>query len=390
MSTRKAVVIHYGEIALKGKNRDFFERRLIDTINSALEDVTKNKAMRKYGRIVLPLENGREIEERLKHICGIKYFAFAEIAPLDINEIKEIALYVIKKKDGSFKIETLRSNKNFSLNSIEVNEIVGEHVVQKTKRKVNLKNPDIIVFIEICNKEAYVYSEKLYGIGGLPVIPSEKVICLLSGGIDSAVASFLMMKRGCNVIFLHFFNKTMHSSFVQKKIERMVETLASYQLDGKLYMIPFEGIQREIIKGVPAKQRMIVYRRYMMRIANKIAVREKAKAIVTGDSVAQVASQTLDNINVIYNASSLPILSPLIGFDKEEIIKIAKIIGTYEISIIPYEDCCSFMIARHPETKGKMREIEKLEKELDIEGLVGESVRNAEVLFLHPQWQTFY
>jgi len=387
MKNAKGVVIHYGEIGLKGKNREFFERKLITTINTTLKDVTENKARRKYGRIILFLEGEEEkIKERLKHICGIKYFSFAQIVPLDMERIKEIALDMVKKREGSFKIETSRSNKAFFLNSMEVNQMVGEYVVQKTGKKVNLKDPNVTIFIEICEKEAYIYLEKIQGVGGLPIIPSEKVVCLLSGGIDSAVASFLMMKRGCKVIFLHFFNKTIHSSFVRKKIEKVVEKLASYQLKSKLYMIPFESIQKEIIKKVPGKQRMIVYRRYMMRIADKIARMEKAKAIVTGDSVAQVASQTLDNLRVIYDVSSFPVLSPLIGFDKEDTIKIAKDIGTYEISIIPYEDCCSFMIAKHPETKGKVKEIERLENELEIEELIDEAVKNAETLVIHPKW----
>jgi len=387
MEYGKVAVIHYGEIGLKGKNREFFERRLITTINAALKELTKKKAMRKYGRIILPLEGEEEeIKERLMHICGIKYFSFAKIVPLEMEKIKEVALDMVKKKEGSFKVETSRSNKSFFLNSMEINRLVGEYIVRKTKRKVNLKNPDVTIFIEICEKEAYIYSEKIKGVGGLPVIPSERVVCLLSGGIDSAVASFLMMKRGCRVIFAHFFNKTIHSPFVIKKIERLVETLSSYQLRSRLYIIPFEDIQKEIIKKVPAKQRMIIYRRYMMRIANKIASKEKAKAIVTGDSVAQVASQTLDNLKVIYDASSLPVLPPLIGFDKEETIEIAKKIGTYEISITPYEDCCSFMIAKHPETKAKKREIEELESILDIEELVDESIKNAKILAIHPKW----
>ncbi|MCD6330629.1 MAG: tRNA 4-thiouridine(8) synthase ThiI [Thermoplasmata archaeon] len=387
MENEKVVVIHYGEIGLKGKNREFFERRLITTINAALKELTKNKAMRKYGRIILPLEGEEEkIKERLMHICGIKYFSFAKIVPLEMEKIKEVALDMVKKKEGCFRVETSRSNKSFFLNSMDINQIVGEYIVQKTKRKVSLKNPDVTIFIEICEKEAYIYSEKIQGIGGLPIIPSEKVVCLLSGGIDSAAASFLMMKRGCKVIFIHFFNKTIHSSFVIKKIERLVEMLSSYQLKSKLYIIPFEDIQKEIIKKVPAKQRMIIYRRYMMRIANKIAIKEKANAVVTGDSVAQVASQTLDNLKVIYDVSSLPVLPPLIGFDKEDIIKIAKKIGTYEISIMPYEDCCSFMIAKHPETKAKKREIESLENILDIEELINESVKNAKVLSIYPKW----
>lgn len=204
----------------------------------------------------------------------------------------------------------------------------------------------------------------------MPVGSQGKVVSLLSGGIDSPVASWLMMKRGCNVIFIHFFNENLVPK--PNKVEKIVEKLNESQLESTAYYIPFADLQYEIIKSVPAKYRMIVYRRYMAKIANEIAKIEGAKAIVTGDNLGQVASQTLENLECIYEASSLPIFSPLIGFDKKEIVEMAKKLGTYEISIKPYEDCCSFMVGKHPATKANVEEIKEMEKRIkfDAEKLI--------------------
>jgi thiamine biosynthesis protein ThiI len=384
---KKAFVIHYGEIGLKGKNRITFENTLVNNISLTLENLVEEKPIRKHGRIVLFVsKNLEEIKERLACIPGIKYFALSLIAPLDIDKIKDAATLIAKGKKGSFKVSTSRSNKKFYLNSVEINRIVGEHIVNSTKKEVDLENPGFTIFIEICKDESYVYSDKIKGIGGLPVFSSEKIISLLSGGIDSAVASFLMMKRGCKVVFVHFFNYTRSSANVKVKIERLVAQLSKYQVDSKLYMVPFREIQMEIIKNVPSKLRMLVYRRFMMRIASKIADLEGAKAFVTGDSISQVASQTIDNLNVIYSVAERPVFTPLSGMDKEEIIEIAKKIGTYDISILPYEDCCSFMIARHPETRCDINKIEKAESILDIDELVEKTASKAEAIFTKAAW----
>jgi thiamine biosynthesis protein ThiI len=242
---------------------------------------------------------------------------------------------------------------------------------------VDLSNPQVTVWIEICDKEAYVYSRRVEGIGGLPVGVAGRVVALISGGIDSPVAAFMAMKRGCEVVAVHFFNQTMHSPKVREKIRMLAEKLAEYQGKVRLYMVPFKDVQFEIINRVPSKLRMVVYRRSMMRMANLIAEKEGCKAVVTGDSLSQVASQTLENINVIYSASNLAVLPPLIGMDKEEIVAIAKRIGTYEISILPYEDCCSFMVAQHPETRAKIEDVVKCE---GLEELERKAVEESEIL----------
>lgn len=364
-------VVHYGEVGIKGKNREFFERKLIETIKRA----TGVKVRRKYGRIEVEYREG--LESRLSKIPGIRYFGVGFKTDLDLESIKKAALEVLPDNFETFKVDTSRSNKSFPMNSVEVNRKVGAFIVENTGKKVDLTNPDVTVWIEICEKEAYVYSKRYEGIGGLPVGVAGRVVALISGGIDSPVAAFMAMKRGCEVVAVHFFNQTMHSTKVREKIRILAEKLAEYQGYMKLYMVPFKDVQFEIINRVPPRLRMVVYRRSMMRMANLIAEKEGCKAVITGDSLSQVASQTLDNINVIYSASKLAVLPPLIGMDKEEIVVLAKRIGTYEISILPYEDCCSFMVAQHPETRAKIGEVVKYE---DFEELERKAVEDSEVL----------
>ncbi len=357
----KKIVVRYSEIATKGKNRNLFENCLVKNIKTALGK-NINKIYKRYGKIICKINNkSKNIEELLKNIPGIANFSFAVESKLNINEIKNKSLEVAKNKDfKTFKIIASRSYKKFELNSIRVNNMVGEFIIEKLKKKVDMKNPDINIFIEIGEKEAFVYTEKIKGIGGLPVGVSGKIMCSLSGGIDSPVASFLMMKRGCEVVFVHIFNDTQTDILAQEKIKEIVKELTKFQLKSKLYVVPFGKIQKQIIINVPSKFRMIVYRRFMMKIINEIAKKEKAKAIVTGDSVGQVASQTLENLNSIYDAAKFPIFAPLAGMNKEEIINLAKRIKTFDISIKPYPDCCSFMIAQHPETKSNLKTIKEI------------------------------
>lgn len=373
-------VIHYGEIGIKGKNRKFFEKKLIENIKKALGKNAK-RVYRRYGRIVAEVESFEKAKHVLEKIPGIEYFSQAERAENDIEKIKKSVLKILERKNfKTFKIETKRSYKQFPLTSLEVNRIIGEIVVNSLGKKVSLENPDITVYIEICEKESFIYTEKFCGIGGIPVTASGKVICLLSGGIDSAVAGFFMMKRGCEVIFVHFFNRTVNTEAVVSKINNIVKKLTEFQLSSKLYLVPFEDIQKEIIKNVPSKYRMIIYRRFMTRIANEIAKTENAKVIVTGDNLAQVASQTLDNLSRIYEISSIPIIAPLIGMNKNEIIELAKKIGTYEISILPYQDCCSLLISPHPVTRCKRELIEEFEKSFSIDKLVRNALKKSYVI----------
>lgn len=368
------VIIHYDEIGLKGGNRPYFERALSENIKTALgRDLIG--ADREYGQAIISLKKGvREgkIAEKLLLIPGIANFTFGERAKLSMAELKKKAVKVAKDaKPKTFKIETKRHNKLFKKKSPEINAKVGEAVLKEMPSlKVKMKDAELLITIEICNKHAYVSTKKHEGLGGLPVGTAGKVVSLVSGGLDSPVASFLMMKRGARCILVHFRNRLQMEKSVQDKVEKIAKTLAKVQGETKLHIVPFEELQREIIANIPAEYRMLVYRRFMLRISEGVAGLEKAKALVTGDSLSQVASQTLDNIGAVYSSVKMPVLSPLMGLNKREIVDISKEIGTYETSILPYGDCCSYFVPKHPSTKTTAEKLDSLEKALKAEKLV--------------------
>ncbi|MBI4896376.1 MAG: tRNA 4-thiouridine(8) synthase ThiI [Candidatus Aenigmarchaeota archaeon] len=367
------VVIHYGEIGTKGLNRSFFEQRLMDNIKTAIPG---GRVKKQYGRIVLDIPKpSKDLSAQLKKIYGISYFSVATPAKLSFIDIKKKAVAIMKNISAkTFKVETKRSYKEFPMTSLEVSERVGEAVLKATKLWVDVHTPEVTLYIEITEKGAYLYTNKERGAGGLPIGVAGKVVCLLSGGIDSPVAACQMMKRGCRVIFVHFYPESAKEKQLQEKIKKLVSIVGTYQHGYKLYLIPFGPFQHEIIKQVPSEYRMIVYRRMMLRIAERIRRREGAKGFVTGDNLAQVASQTLDNLAVIYAASMVPVFHPLIGYDKQEIIDCAKKIGTYETSIIHSEDCCTFMVAEHPKTNARREYIETVEEKIPVEKLVTQAM----------------
>jgi thiamine biosynthesis protein ThiI len=367
------ILVHYSEIGLKGGNRDFFEKKLVSNIKTALSDF-KPFVKRLSGRIMVIHEGDEsKIEERLRKVPGIASFSFALEAGRDMDEMKK-ALDVLasgkrKEKIKTFAVSCVRSDKGFGHTSKEMNEIFGDYLRKKYKWKVNLSNPESTFFVEVTQKQAFVHTEKINGIGGLPVTSGGKLVSLLSGGIDSPVAAREMFKRGCSIVFVHFHNWTSQKDVVKDKVERIVKVLSGYQPKTRLYMVPFEELQKSLLMKVPSELRMIVYRRIMFKIAWVIAEKEKALGFVTGDSVGQVASQTLENLSCIYDNVRCPVFTPLAGANKEEIIAKAKAIGTYDLSILPYSDCCSFLVAKHPETRAKLDVIEKVESGIDIDAL---------------------
>ena len=385
------IIIHYDEITLKGGNRPFFERVLMNNIREFLKGIEYNKTYKDGGKIVIEMDksiNLEKINKILKNIPGISNFYFAVSEEKDLEKINKKTVELLKNylqaenkkilrqaqddklnsKVKTFKIEARRSDKKFKFKSPEINAKAGEFVLENTKLKVDVHNPDLEIVVDVGNENCFIYFEKIKGIGGLPVGIAGKIVSLLSGGIDSPVASYMMMKRGAKIIFVHFKNKTINNSG-DDKIKNLVKKLSCFQGRSKLYIIPFEEFQKEIISKIPSKNRMIIYRRIMFKLAGIIAKKENAKGFVTGDSLSQVASQTLENIGVIYNSANLPIFPPLIGMNKQEIIDLAIKIKTYETSIIKYQDCCSFLIAKHPETRAKQEEIIKQEENLEMDGI---------------------
>lgn len=375
-------LIHYHEIALKGKNRPFFVEQLVKNIRYSLGNLA-GKIEKLPGRIfvsVPAIHSSEEITDKLKKIFGIANFMPAFHAECDIKKLeakinKEIKNY----KFESFRVTASRDYKKFFLTSEQVNVVLGDAIRKQSGSRVDLKNPQLTIFVEILKDRAFFSFEKIKGPGGLPVGTAGKAVSLLSGGIDSPVASFLLMKRGCEVVFVHFHSHPyLNRSSIDKVLE-LVKILRNYQRSSKVYFIPFGRIQRKIVLTAPANYRIVFYRRLMLRIAEEVAFQEKAGALVTGESLGQVASQTMENIGQINSAVSLPVFRPLIGMDKEEIIELANKIGTYDVSIMPDEDCCQLFTPKNPVTRGKKEMVEKIESQFDVFDIVKEVLAESEV-----------
>ncbi|MGQ9596333.1 MAG: tRNA uracil 4-sulfurtransferase ThiI [Thermoproteota archaeon] len=375
---RRVCVIHYSEIGLKGHNRPFFEKKLVENVKRALRGVMDAKVERLQGRLVLPL-NGTDVQkvyEGLTKVFGVSWFAFAIVVEPNIDLIKKVvldeALRTLKSNDA-VKVEVKRADKNFPVTSLELSRMLGEILVKKIGIKVSLKNPSKKIYAEILNREAYVFTERFRGPGGLPVGSSGTVLSLLSGGIDSPVASYLIIKRGCKVLYLHFHPFQDNTEAENSKVLEIVRKLVPYSGETAVIFVPSYEFQMATV-NIPAKYDLVLFRRFMLKVAEKVAEAEKAKGIVTGESLAQVASQTLENIMAISSGLKMPIFRPLIAYDKEEIVNLAKEIGTYELSIKPYKDCCS-IIARHPETKVRLEVVEELESRMNMESVVESTLR---------------
>lgn len=370
-------VIHYDEIWLKGKNRFVFEDRLIDNIKNKTGELIIKK---EPGTIIAEINDKEKIKDILTRMPGVANFSLAKKVELDMDSIEKESLDFLKDKEfETFKVEAVRHHKDNKFSSKEINEKIGEAIVKEYGKKVKLKNPELTLKIEISLKDAYISTEHYKGVGGIPTYKKQRVICLLSGGIDSPVSAFLMMKRGCEVVFVHFQNQNQMTGAVQDKVEKLAEQLSKYQQSTKLYIVPFEELQKELIMKTPSTLRMLMYRRFMLRIAAKIAGEEKARFLVVGDSLSQVASQTLDNLQATYEASYKPIFTPLIGLNKDEIRRIGREIGTYEISKLPYGDCCSFFVPKHPELKATQGMLKRNEEQFDIEKLIENAIEKVKV-----------
>lgn len=373
-------IIRYAEIGIKGANRRFFQNLLIKNIRTALKGQSYNSIKLSFSKVLLKLDpksDPQKIKESLERVFGIENFSPAFSCKTNYKEMEKTAKVVAtKNKAKTFRITANRSWKGFPLTSQELNSKLGR-AVANLGMKVNLKKPGLNIEVDILKEKSFIFTERLKGPGGLPVGSAGKLVSLLSGGIDSPVSSYLMMKRGCEVIFVHFWNEVLSG---KGKMEELMKALATWQPNTRLIIIPFSDIQNQVIAKVPAKWRIILYRRMMLRIAEKLAKKETAKALVVGNALSQVSSQTLDNIVAIEEAVDMPVFSPLIGFDKQEIVELAKKIGTYSISIKPYQDCCSFMVAKHPVTKADYETVKRIEKNIPVRKLVEKSVKNMQSL----------
>ncbi|MFH1978696.1 MAG: tRNA uracil 4-sulfurtransferase ThiI [Candidatus Aenigmatarchaeota archaeon] len=377
------VIIHYNEIGLKGDNRPYFEKILVENIRSAVNTKNFNHVKRLPGRIIMKLNKNaklKEVETGLKSTFGVSSFSFGFECDQTIKAISDTVFSEMKKrKFSTFAISTKRAKKEFKYNSKQINEKIGDHIRIKLKKKVNLSKPDLTAHIEIVNKQAFVYFDSIPGLNGLPIGCSGRALVMLSGGIDSPAAAFKMMSRGLHLDFVHFHSYPITNKRSIEKVIRIVKELRKYQNSCRLYLIPFADLQKLIVSETPDKFRIILYRRAMIKLANTLSKKTKSAVLVTGESVGQVASQTIENIKVIEAASFIPILRPLIGLDKNEIIAIATKIGTYDISIEPDEDCCSLFVPKHPETRAKLKPIEEIETFFDGDSLLEETLNKIEI-----------
>jgi thiamine biosynthesis protein ThiI len=378
-----SLVVHYQEIALKGKNRPWFLGRLVRNLRRAVSDLDVQAVRPLMGRIEIvlgPRASSAEVGDRIRHTFGVANFAAAGRAPLDIDAIANAILADLEGRTcTSFRVSARRADKRFPLTSPQIEREVGGRVKQARGWRVDLEHADLVVHLEILADEALYSFGKERGAGGLPTGTAGGVTCLLSGGIDSPVAAYRMMKRGCRVGFVHFHSYPILSRASQEKARQLVSLLTTWQQRSRLYLVAFGGIQQKVVLTAPGPLRVVIYRRLMLRIAERIARARRARALVTGEVVGQVASQTLENLDVIGRAATMPVFRPLIGMDKDEITSQAIGLGTYPISIVPDQDCCTLFTPRHPRTRARIDEVEAAEGLLPIEELVDGAVGAAVV-----------
>jgi thiamine biosynthesis protein ThiI len=385
------IVVHYHELWLKGRNRSFFLGKLVLALRRALADFPVERFAQPGDRVLIHLAEGADIEQviaRLGRVSGIAYFALARpverSAAGNFEALCQAAWAEVEPlRFSSFAVRAKRSDKSFPMRTDEIEGRVGHFLLERLRAAgrgvlVNLDRPEMTCRIEITPRLILVYARKIAGIGGLPPNTTGRMVCLLSGGFDSAVAAYKMMRRGAHLTFVHFWGGGARPGESSVHVARaLAERLVPYQFTAKLYLVPFEAIQREIVRSAPERYRLLLYRRMMLRIAERFAHKNHAQAVVSGDSLGQVASQTLQNMVAVGAASPMPLFRPLAGDDKQEILKIARMIGTFEISSEPFHDCCPMFLPRSPALYASAADLEHAEAGLDIPALVNEGVKAA-------------
>lgn len=382
------ILLKYGEIALKGLNKPQFERKLENNIKSKLDNLGRFSVRKAQSTIyVEPLEDGIDMYETIKRLKTV--FGIVNICPVrkcekDMDAILKTALECIengRNGEKTFKVEARREDKKFPLNSPQLCAKLGGGILANVPDlKVDVHNPEMTVMVEI-RDEAYVYTSKIKGAGGMPVGTNGKASILLSGGIDSPVAGYMIAKRGVEIEGVHFHSHPYTSDRAKEKVIELAKIMSAYCGKIKLHIVPFTDIQLEIIDKCPKNFLTIIMRRIMMQIAEKISLREGSQALITGESIGQVASQTMESLAVTNSSVDMPVFRPLIGMDKEEIVEISKKIGAFETSILPYEDCCTIFVPKHPKTKPDLAEIVEAEKALvNIDELIEKAIEETEVV----------
>lgn len=387
MNEEKIFIVRCGEVALKGMNKPYFERVLVERIRKNLKNINGNKVSRKEGLIFVrvPLESDtNEVIAEISKVFGVSSVSPALEVESDLDSIGPKAVdfmnYMIKNEGvKTFKVEAKRADKNFPIKSPEIAARVGAYVLKGCKvLKVDVHNPDCHLFVDLRVDKTYIYSKKINGLGGLPLGTNGRGMVLLSGGIDSPVAAWMMAKRGMVIDAVHFHSYPYTSPRAQQKVEELAEIISSYCGKINMTVINLLPIQEEIVSNCPEDETTILVRRFMMRIAEKIALKQNDLMLITGENLGQVASQTAEALVVTDQSVELPVMRPLIGMDKVEIMDMARKIGTYEKSIEPYEDCCTVFLPKHPVTKPRLEKILNSESKLDVDSLVEMAVNSAD------------
>ena len=378
-----SIVVHYKELALKGRNRPWFIQVLVRNLKTALGGLDVVRVRSVMGRIEIelgPAVQWTEVRDRAKRIFGVANFSFAGRGPLDLPLLSRAILDDIgDRAPSSFRVSARRSDKRFPLTSPQIEREVGGHIKLATGWHVNLSEADLTIHIEMLPDGAFYFFGKEPGAGGLPTGTGGRVACLLSGGIDSPVAAYRMMRRGCAVLLIHFHSYPILSRASQEKVREIATLLTRHQLRSRLVMVPFGELQQQVLLAVPAELRVVIYRRLMLRIAERLARAWRARALVTGEVVGQVASQTIENLTAIADATTMEVLRPLVGMDKDEITAEAARIGTLTISNIPDQDCCQLFTPRHPATRAKLEAVERAERALPVSDMVEAAVAAVQV-----------
>lgn len=379
------ILIRYGELGLKGKNIKHFLIRLQNHIQHKLRDFEGVKVKRTQGRMFVLL-NGNEPEpilEILQNVFGIKSMSLAIKVDNTLENIQAATLFAIQDEPTvkTFKISAKRTNKDFPYGSQEMNQILGGHVLVNCENlTVDVHHPDLEIKVEIRNEATYITSKVVPGLGGLPVGTSNKTLLLLSGGIDSPVAGYLAMKRGVSVEAIHFHSPPFTSERAKQKVLDIAKKLTRYGINIKIHMVPFTKLQQAIFEKIPENFAMTVMRRMMLKISEKVCHNEGIMSIATGENLGQVASQTMESMYAINAVTNLPILRPLITMDKDEIVQISREIDTFDISIRPYEDCCTVFVPKAPKTKPNKEKVEAFEAQFDYTELLNEAYDGIEVV----------
>ena len=390
---KKLYIVRCGEVALKGMNKPYFERVLLERVCRALEVYEDAEAKWIDGLMFVRVPEKYSEDEVIAscvRVFGVASVSPAVEAPKDINEIGRIAgeymLKVIDEEDiKTFKVKGKRADKSFAVESPEIARQVGGMVLKACKvLSVDVHRPDCVLTVDVRREAAYIFRDKVKGFGGLPLGTNGKGMILMSGGIDSPVAAFMMAKRGMSIEAVHFHSYPYTSQRAQRKVEDLVRVLAGYMGTVKMPVINLLPIQEEIVKNCPEDETTLLVRRFMMRIAEQVAVKNGAMMLITGEDLGQVASQTAEALVVTDSVVTMPVMRPLIAMDKVDIMDKAREIGTYDISIQPYEDCCTVFLPKHPVTKPKPERIEKSESALDVDTLVANAVASEEIIEIRP------